>query len=414
MSEAWRNVELGELCDIALGGTPARKTSRFWDVERKSGNVWLSIADIPKDAFSWVSESKEYLSNEGADKVQLVRQGTLLFSFKLSIGRVCFAGRDLRTNEAIAALSIKEHAGVDKRYLAWFLWGQDWNAIAANDEKLKGKTLNKEKLKKVRINLPSLPEQKRIVSILDEAFAGIGTAIANTENNIGNARELFDGYLKKIFSQREGVHRKTLDEICEIARGGSPRPIREFLTDDPDGLNWIKISDATASSKYIYKTAQKIKPEGAKRSRMVRDGDFILSNSMSFGRPYIMRTSGCIHDGWLVLRDKSELYEQEYLYYFLSSEEAYEQFNIRASGTTVRNLNIDLVRSVEVPLPPISEQKRVASEIGTLLEEIERIERIYERKIGALNELKEALLNKAFAGELTLEQQEAEVREAMA
>jgi len=154
---------------------------------------------------------------------------------------------------------------------------------------------------------------------------------------------------------------KTLDELCKIARGGSPRPIKEYLTDAPGGVNWIKISDATASTKYIFSTKEKIKPEGVKRSRMVHEGDFLLSNSMSFGRPYIMKTSGCIHDGWLVLTDKSGLLDQNYLYYFLGSSAAYRQFDARASGSTVRNLNIGLVRSVEVPLPPLPEQERIVA-----------------------------------------------------
>jgi len=146
---------------------------------------------------------------------------------------------------------------------------------------------------------------------------------------------------------------KTLDELCEIARGGSPRPIQAFLTNDIDSINWIKISDASASSKYICKTKEKIKPDGIKRSRMVNEGDFILSNSMSFGRPYIMKISGCIHDGWLVLKDKSGLFDQDYLYYYLGSNTTYKQFDLLASGSTVRNLNIDLVRGVKVTLPPI-------------------------------------------------------------
>ena len=103
-----------------------------------------------------------------------------------------------------------------------------------------------------------------------------------------------------------------------VACGGSPRPIKNFVTNKPDGVNWIKISDASSSSKYIYETKEKIKPDGIKHLRLVNTGDFILSNSMSFGRPYIMRTSGCIHDGWLVLKDKSGLFNQDYLYYFLA------------------------------------------------------------------------------------------------
>jgi type I restriction enzyme S subunit len=160
---------------------------------------------------------------------------------------------------------------------------------------------------------------------------------------------------------KEGWQVRTLGEICDIARGGSPRPIQKFLTERPDGINWVKIGDATASTKFIYKTEEKIIPEGAKRSRLVKPGDFLLSNSMSFGRPYIMRTTGCIHDGWLVLSDKTGLFDQDYLYYFLGSAAAYKQFDNLAAGATVRNLNTELVKRVTIPLPPLPEQRRIVA-----------------------------------------------------
>jgi type I restriction enzyme S subunit len=163
---------------------------------------------------------------------------------------------------------------------------------------------------------------------------------------------------------------KRLEEVCQIERGGSPRPIQNFITTDSNGLNWIKIGDATASGKYIYKTEEKIRPEGAKRSRMVYEGDFILSNSMSFGRPYIMKTSGCIHDGWLVLREREPKINQDYLYYVLGSDLVFHQFDRLAAGSTVRNLNIGLVKGVEIPIPSASEQRRI---VGILDEAFEGI-----------------------------------------
>ena len=95
---------------------------------------------------------------------------------------------------------------------------------------------------------------------------------------------------------------KSMGEIFTIERGGSPRPIEEFITNDVNGINWIKIGDTKGVVKYIHHTKEKIKPEGAIRSRMVFEDDFLLSNSMSFGKPFIMKTKGCIHDGWLVIR----------------------------------------------------------------------------------------------------------------
>ncbi|MCP9818603.1 restriction endonuclease subunit S [Synechococcus sp. Cruz-9H2] len=158
---------------------------------------------------------------------------------------------------------------------------------------------------------------------------------------------------------KEGWQTRQLGEICEIERGGSPRPIQNYLSADSNGINWIKIGDATASGKYIYKTEEKIKPEGARRSRVVYEGDFILSNSMSFGRPYIMKTTGCIHDGWLVLRQPKV--DPEYLYYVLSSDLVFSQFDRLAAGSTVRNLNIGLAMSVEIPYPPLPEQQRIVA-----------------------------------------------------
>jgi type I restriction enzyme S subunit len=152
-----------------------------------------------------------------------------------------------------------------------------------------------------------------------------------------------------------------LGNLCHIARGGSPRPIQDYLTSDADGINWVKISDATASGKFIEITKEKIRPEGVKRSRLVKPGDFVLSNSMSFGRPYIMKTTGCIHDGWLVLSDKCGLFDQDYLYHFLGSDAAYRQFDGLAAGSTVRNLNSDLVKTVDVPLPSLDEQRRIVA-----------------------------------------------------
>jgi type I restriction enzyme S subunit len=154
----------------------------------------------------------------------------------------------------------------------------------------------------------------------------------------------------------------TIGELCHVARGGSPRPIKKFLTHDADGINWVKIGDATAGDgRFIASTQEKIKPEGMKMSRLVKPGDFLLSNSMSFGRPYIMRTTGCIHDGWLVLTDKSNRFDPGYLYYFLSSDAAYRQFDALAAGSTVRNLNTDLVKTVKVTLPPLEEQRRIVA-----------------------------------------------------
>ncbi len=152
-----------------------------------------------------------------------------------------------------------------------------------------------------------------------------------------------------------------IEDIFDVARGGSPRPIDAFITDDPDGVNWIMIGDTKSGEKYISTTAKRIRPEGVKKSRVVKEGDFLLTNSMSFGRPYILKTSGCIHDGWLVLSPKSDNTHTDYFYYYLGSQEIKNKLAGKAAGAVVKNLNKDIVKGLEIPLPPLAEQKRIAA-----------------------------------------------------
>lgn len=158
---------------------------------------------------------------------------------------------------------------------------------------------------------------------------------------------------------------KKIGDVCIVERGGSPRPINKFITNSKDGVNWIKIGDTTESM-YITQTAQKIIPEGVKKSRYVKPGDFLLSNSMSFGRPYILKIDGCIHDGWLVLRDKDNIFDNRFLYFYLSSQTTYQKLKSMAVGGVVNNLNSEMVKKIEVPTPTIQEQQKIVSTLDTL------------------------------------------------
>lgn len=173
-----------------------------------------------------------------------------------------------------------------------------------------------------------------------------------------------------------------IGDVCTVERGGSPRPIDKFITDDPNGINWIKIGDTT-DSMYITETAQKIIPEGMKKSRYVQPGDFLLSNSMSFGRPYILKIDGCIHDGWLVLRDNDCVFDKRFLYYYLSSPSTYQKFKNMAVGGVVNNLNSDMVRGVTVPVPKMEEQ----IEIVQTLDNVSKLISLRKQQLEKLDQL---------------------------
>lgn len=191
-------------------------------------------------------------------------------------------------------------------------------------------------------------------------------------------------------------HEYSLGEVCNIARGGSPRPIDKFITTDDDGINWVKISDATRSKKYIFQTNEKIIKEGINRSRLVKDGDFLLSNSMSFGRPYIMRTTGCIHDGWLVLSDYEKLIDINFFYYLLSSPVVFNQFEKLAQGSTVRNLNKELVSRVKVKLPSLATQQKIVEKLDAIFAEIDRATVATETNVKNAEALFQSYLTEVF------------------
>ena len=273
--------------------------------------------------------------------------------------------------------------------------------------------LNKSNFSKIAFPLPPLEEQKRIVSeierwlsfvdVVEKGKSDLQTTISQARSKILDlaihgklvpqdpndepASELLKRINPKAEITCDNPHYGKLQfkipnswEWCklgavnEIARGGSPRPIKDYLTNDTNGINWIKIGDTTKDGKYIDSVKEKIRPEGAKKSRLVHKGDFLLTNSMSFGRPYILNVDGCIHDGWLVISPIGNAYTSDFLYYLLSSSFAFEQFANVASGGVVTNLNSDKVADTRFPLPPLAEQHRIVAKIEELFAQLDKIE----------------------------------------
>ena len=180
----------------------------------------------------------------------------------------------------------------------------------------------------------------------------------------------------------------------EIQRGGSPRPIEKYLTNSMDGVNWIKIGDTNPSDKYINSTKEKITKEGAMYSREVHKGEFLLSNSMSYGRPYILNIDGYIHDGWLVLRHFEENFNVDYLYYCLSYDIVKKQYDNLASGSGVKNLNKDIIKKVIVARPSKPEQEKIAN----VLIRIDNLIEDYEKLIAKKEKMRQGLMQNLLTG----------------
>ena len=216
-------------------------------------------------------------------------------------------------------------------------------------------------LKDYEFELPEIEKQASLVDLLKAAHATRKAYQEQIKATDDLVKSQFIEMFGDLTNNTKSLDLKPLSELLLIERGGSPRPIEKYITDSEDGVNWIKIGDAEEGSIYITSTKEKIIKEGTKKSRYVQPGDFLLSNSMSFGRPYILTIDGYIHDGWLVLRDQAGVFNKLFLHTLLSSDYAAASFEAMAAGSVVKNLNKELVGKLMVPVPPMELQNQFAS-----------------------------------------------------
>ncbi|WP_348264547.1 restriction endonuclease subunit S [Telmatobacter sp. DSM 110680] len=452
MTRNWQTKRLGELCEIELGKTPARSNKAFWDEKRKTGNVWLSIADLLNAEDNVVVDSKEYLSDKGAAISKIVSEGTLLVSFKLTLGRLAFAGRDLFTNEAIAALKIFNERELSKEFLFYFLHFFDWRKAAENDVKLKGMTLNKAKLKEMPVSFPALVDQKRIVGILDDAFDSIATAKANGDKNLQNARELFGSYLdfatagcltKEWRRDHENVEhasavlaRRLAERHTQFGGKGkykgpdapitvksvdlpkswilaSPEQIAIHIVDCPHSTpRWAKsgvLCLRTTNFKPGFLDLESVQfvSEQTYNERITRlepkGGDVLYSREggiMGIACMIPEHMKMCLGQRMMLFRLDTKLALPEYFTAVMNSTLILSEVRRLTNGAASPHLNICDIRRFPIPLPPIAEQHQIVVKLNANSADIQHLESIYQQKLVSLGELKKAILRRAFTGEL--------------
>lgn len=287
----------------------------------------------------------------------------------------------------------------DVKFLYYLTQRIDWNSY---NTATGVPSLTSQNISNILVSFPPLHEQHRIASALtsiDNLISSLGKQIEKKKNiKQGAMQQLLTGKTRlKGFSEL-WVKRK-LGDNATIQRGGSPRPIEAYLTTNRDGINWIKIGDVRPNDKFIRHTVEKIIPEGISHSRQVYKGDFILSNSMSFGRPYILNIDGCIHDGWLVIKDYSNTYDMDFLYYILRSDTVFEQYIAMAAGSSVKNLNKEKVANVMLFAPQsLAEQRAIATILNKMDNEITAL----ETKKAKYEAIKQGMMQQLLTGKIRL------------
>lgn len=257
-------------------------------------------------------------------------------------------------------------------------------------------------LASIQFAFPPKSVQRHIAT----ALSNVDALISELGRLIEKKRAIKQGAMQQLLTGKKRLKgfsepwmQKKLGEDATILRGGSPRPIEDYITDSQNGLNWIKIGDVKPEDKYLRKTAEKIKKEGLSKTRQVKKGDLILSNSMSFGRPYILDIDGCIHDGWLVIQDYQEAYNMQFLYYILCSDAIMNQYVSMAAGSSVQNLNKEKVANVLLYAPTsLQEQSAIASVLTSMDNEISAL----AAKKAKYEHVKQGMMQQLLTGKIRL------------
>ncbi|MBZ7947610.1 restriction endonuclease subunit S [Campylobacter sp. RM9929] len=335
--------------------------------------------------------------------MKIVPKGTLLMSFKLTLGKTAFAGCDLYTNEAIAAIFIKDK-NINKYFLDYALKFTDLEKYV--DNAVKGKTLNKQKLRQIEIPIPPLKEQERIVGILDESFAKIDESIKILEQDLLNLDELMQSALQKAFNPLkddtkenyqlpQGWEIKKLDDIAEIQIGKTPsRNNIDFF----QGENiWLSIRDL--KSKFVSFSSEKISNEAILKTNMkiVPKGTLLMSFKLTLGKTAFAGCDLYTNEAIAAIFIKDKNINKYFLDYALKFTDLEKYVDNAVKGKT---LNKQKLRQIEVPIPPLKEQEQIASYLDELSLNIKALKENYKTQIKDYEELKKSLLKKAFEGRL--------------
>lgn len=393
----WKIKKLGDVCEINIGRTPERGNSKMWDKEKKTENVWLSIADLNNAEDGYISDSSEYVSDNAVPKMKLVKANTLLMSFKLTIGRCAITKRELFTNEAIAALPIIDK-DLDLFFLKYYLENFDWAKLTEGDVKVKGKTLNKEKLKEVPITVPPREEQKRIVKILDEKIAQLETIKTNAQTNLQNAKDLFQSQLTKAFSNTTWEKAKLEDIALDFSRGKSKHRPRNDKCLFGGDYPFIQTGDIRNADKYVTDYTETYNETGLAQSKLWQKGTLCITIAANIAETAILSFPCCFPDSVIGFIPNEKLTTVDFVYYLIQFFKS--ELQKMSKGAAQDNLNLAKFENMNFPLPPLPEQKRIVEQLDSLSEKTKALQNIYEQMLLDCEELKQSFLCKAFAGEL--------------
>lgn len=396
--------------DRSIRATTLGEIGKVSMCKRILKNKTSTDGDIPFYKIGTFGKKPDAFINRGLyeeyrEKYSYPKKGDVLLSASGTIGKeVMYDGEDAYYQDSNIIWIANDEKIVKNKYLYYFYQTEPWKATTGGTiARLYGSTLSQ-----TNITVPSLEVQDIVIKILDKFQSLIEDTKGLLPEEIEqrqkqyeyyrdklltfepeySSKQITDGYIELLFEAAKlvdisirCVKYQNFGEIADIRRGASPRPISKHLTTEDNGVPWIKIGDVDKNGKYITHTKEKITVEGSHKSRLVHDGDFVMSNSMSYGRPYIVKIDGAIHDGWASISDFSNYVIPDFLYYYLTTNKVNDYWDKKINSSSVSNLNIAIISSLSMPVVSKKVQKYVVSHLDKFNQLISGIEDSLPREI---------------------------------
>jgi type I restriction enzyme S subunit len=389
MKEGWEIKTLGEVCKTSSGGTPLKTNKSFYS---NPTIPWLLSGEVRDKE---LHHSINYISEEGlkGSSAKIFPPNTVLVAmYGATAGQSSILRFESSTNQAICGILPSSHLLAEFIYYYFNFFKENLIAQATGNAQ---PNISQEKIKNIRIPIPPLLEQQRIVSIIDKAFEAIDKAIENTQKNLQNAKELFESYLNESINNNSWEDKNFVD-ICEISSKLIDPRKSEYQ-------NLIHIGAGNIETK----TGVLLGLKTAKEENLI-SGKFLFDESTvlySKIRPYLIKVVNCDFIGLCSadiypLKPFKNMVIKDFLYFVLLSKRFTEYAILGSQRAGMPKVNRDHLFSYKLKIPPLEEQLILVEKFNRISSETKAIESKYQQKLRDLEELKKSVLNKAFAGEL--------------
>lgn len=383
MNAAWQTKKLGDVANVYGGGTPPTSQPEYFQ-----GNInWYSPTEIPKYGVTILKESQRKISDSATKFTTISGTNSVLLTSRATIGTVGVLSTASGYSQGIKG--IEPGPELDPWYLAhWLRSNKDEIINKASGTTFK--EISTSEVKRLEIPLPPIAQQKKIVISIENILEKIGKVKENTEKNLQNSKDLFESYLRDVFSNPgKGWLEKSLGDVYEYDKTPNKNA----------NLPYVGLEDIKSNTGKLIGT---VAPKSVKSLTFHFSKEHVLYGRL---RPYLNKVlmpnfEGHCSTEIFPIKPRKDILTRSFLFHWLISNETMNKINATWTGATLPRANMNSVLEFKINIPPISEQNMIVKKLENLSIEIKNIEAIYEQKLSDLEALKKSILSMAFSGDL--------------